>query len=102
MYARVVYAYALLSTLDDAIAICRSLEVGWQEQKGFQSANLLIDRFTGKIMIITTWATRADMEATETSGWYQEQVIKFARTWVSPPVREIFEVPVQVGAAQHT
>jgi heme-degrading monooxygenase HmoA len=100
MYARVVYAYALLDTLDDAIEICRSLEDAWQQQKGFQSASLLIDRYTGKIMIISMWATRADLEATETSGWYQEQVVKFARTWLSPPVRETFEVPVQIISAQ--
>jgi heme-degrading monooxygenase HmoA len=99
MYARIVHAYVLLNTLDEAIDICRSLEAGWQQQQGFQSASLLIDRFTGKIMIISMWATRADLSATETSGWYQEQVVKFARTWVSPPVREIFEVPVQVGPA---
>ena len=100
MYARVVYAFALLNTLDDAIAICKSIEHTWQQQQGFHSANLLIDRFTGKIMIISLWATRADLEATEASGWYQEQVVKFARTWASPPVREIFEVPVQIGAAR--
>ena len=59
-----------------------------------------VARNTGKILTISTWATRADLEATETSGWYQEQVTKFAKTWVEPPVREIFEVAVHVGAAQ--
>jgi heme-degrading monooxygenase HmoA len=100
MYARVVYAYTLLTLLDDAIDLCRALEVTWHQQQGFQGANLLIDRFTGKIMIISMWATRADLEASEASGWYHEQVAKFARTWTSPPVREIFEIPVQIGAAR--
>ena len=40
MYTRVVYAYALLDTLDDAIAIGRSLEGAWQQQPGFHIAIL--------------------------------------------------------------
>jgi heme-degrading monooxygenase HmoA len=100
MYARVVSAHAQLDKLDQGIEITRSMEAAWQQQKGFQGANLLVDRNTGKILTISTWATRADLEATETSGWYQEQVAKFAKTWVEPPVREIFEVAVHVGAAR--
>ncbi len=100
MYARVVSAHAQLDKLDQGIEITRSMEAAWQQQKGFQGANLLVDRNTGKILTISTWATRADLEATETSGWYKEQVAKFAKTWVEPPVRGIFEVAVHVGAAQ--
>jgi heme-degrading monooxygenase HmoA len=100
VYTRVVTAHAQLDKLDQGIEITRSMEAAWQQQKGFQGANLLVDRNTGKILTISTWATRADLEATETSGWYQEQVAKFAKTWVEPPVREIFEVAVHVGAAR--
>ena len=100
MYARVVSAHAQLDKLDQGIEITRSMEAAWQQQQGFQGANLLVDRNTGKILTISTWATRADLEASETSGWYQEQVAKFAKTWVEPPVREIFEVAVHVGAAR--
>ena len=100
MYARVVSAHAQLDKLDQGIEITRSMEAAWQQQQGFLGANLLVDRNTGKILTISTWATRADLEATETSGWYQEQVTKFAKTWVEPPVREIFEVAVDIGAAR--
>jgi heme-degrading monooxygenase HmoA len=100
MFTRVVSVQAQLDKLDEGIAICRSLEPLWQQQRGFRHADLLVDRSTGKIMTISLWETRADLEATEASGWYQEQVAKFARIWVSPPVREIFEVPVHVEAAR--
>jgi heme-degrading monooxygenase HmoA len=99
MFARVVSASAQLGKLDEAIAICRSMESTWQQQKGFQGANLLVDRNTSKIISISTWATRADLDATEASGWYQDQVARFARTWVEPPTREIYEVAVQVAMA---
>ena len=100
MYARVVSAHAQLDKLDQGIEITRSMEAAWQQQKGFQGANLLVDRNTGKILTISTWATRADLEATETSGWYKEQVAKFATTWIAPPVRDIYDVAVHVEAAR--
>jgi heme-degrading monooxygenase HmoA len=75
------------------------MEHAWQQQKGFQGANLLIDRNTGTILSISTWATRADLEATEASGWYREQVAKFAKIWAEPPTREIYEVAVHIDLA---
>lgn len=100
MYARVVSARAQLNMLDEAIEICQSMEPAWQQQKGFRGANLLVNRNTGNILSISTWATRADLDATEASGWYQEQVAKFSKTWVAPPAREIFEIAVHIGVAQ--
>jgi quinol monooxygenase YgiN len=100
MYARVVSAQAQSNKLDHAIEICQSMEPAWQQQKGFQGANLLVNRETGTILSISTWASRADLEATEASGWYQEQVAKFSKIWVQPPVREIFEIAVHIGVAQ--
>lgn len=100
MYARVVSARAQLNKLDEAIEICQSMEPAWQQQKGFQGANLLVNRNTGNILSISTWATRADLDATEASGWYQEQVAKFSKTWVEPPAREIFEIAAHIGVAQ--
>ena len=100
MYTRVVSAHAQLDKLDQGIEITRSMEAAWQQQQGFQGANLLVDRNTGKILTISTWATRADLEASETSGWYTEQVARFSKTWVAPPTREIFEIAVHVGAAR--
>ena len=64
MYARVVSAQAQLDKLDEAIEICQSMEPAWQQQKGFQGATLLVNRDTGNIHSISTWATRSDLEAT--------------------------------------
>jgi pentatricopeptide repeat protein len=100
MFTRVVSAHAQLNKLDEVVEIFQSMEATWQQQKGFQGANLLVNRNTGTILSISIWATRADLEATEASGWYQEQVAKFSKTWVEPPTREIFEIAVHIGIAQ--
>jgi len=100
MYARVVTGQFELDKVDEGINICQAMERTWQQQKGFQGANLLVDRATGKGVSISNWETRADLEATEASGWYQEQVAKFATVWVAPPARDIYEVVVHVGAAK--
>src|SRR5262245_22571984 len=100
MYARVVSAHAQLNKIDEVIEIFQSMELTWQQQKGFQGANLLVNRNTGAILSISRWANRADLDATEASGWYQEQVAKFSKTWVEPPAREIFEIAAHIGIAQ--
>ena len=100
MYTRVVSAQAQLDKLDEAIKICRAMEPSWQQQKGFQGADFLVDRDTGNILSLSSWETRADLEATEASGWYQEQVAQFAATWVAPPVRHIYEAVFHVGLAK--
>jgi len=100
MYARVVSAQAQLNKLDEVVEIFQSMEAAWQQQKGFQGANLLVNQNTGNILSISTWATRADLDATEASGWYKEQVARFSKTWVAPPTREIFEIAVHIGAAR--
>ena len=100
MYARVVSAQAQLNKLDEVVEIFQSMEAAWQQQKGFQGAYLLVNQNTGNILSISTWATRADLDATEASGWYQDQVARFSKTWVAPPTREIFEIAVHIGAAR--
>lgn len=100
MFTRVVSVQAQLDKLDEAIAICHSMESLWQQQRGFRHADVLVDRSTGKVLSMSTWETRDDLDATEASGWYKEQVAKFATTWVAPPVRDIYEVAVHVEAAR--
>jgi hypothetical protein len=42
------------------------------------------------------WETEADMEASMTSGFYQEQTDKFAQDFEGKPVWEEYDVSVQV------
>jgi len=96
MHARVVTVQIQPGKTDEAIGIYRDVVSAGKAQKGFKGALLLTDPNTGKGLSVTTWETEADMIATETSGWWQEQIAKFGEALAGPPVREHYAVSVQV------
>jgi heme-degrading monooxygenase HmoA len=97
MHARVTITQLQPGKSDEAIHIFRDSVVPVaQELKGFKGALLLTDPATGRGMSITLWETETDLTAGETSGVYGEQVAKFAGIIAAPPVREAYEVSVQV------
>jgi heme-degrading monooxygenase HmoA len=69
-----------------------------KEQRGFKGGLLLTDRNTGKAVAISLWETEADVAASESSGYYQAQMAKLAGVgfFAGPPVRETYQVSVQV------
>ncbi len=50
----------------------------------------------GRGITITLWETEADATAMDTRGAYQQAIGLFAKYFVAPPVREQFEVLLQV------
>ena len=64
-------------------------------QKGFCGIYLMTDRKTGKGYSVSLWDSEEDAIANEQSGYYQEQVGKFAEYFIAPPVQEGCEVSVQ-------
>jgi heme-degrading monooxygenase HmoA len=55
---------------------------------------MLKDRETGKSITITLWESEADLQAGESSGFYQQQVGKVVPFVTAPPSREIYEAPI--------
>jgi heme-degrading monooxygenase HmoA len=97
MYARVGIAQDKPGKMDDAIRVYRDSVVPAQkQQKGFKGALFLTDRHTGRSISISLWETEADMEASMTSGFYQDQTDKFAQDFEGKPVWEEYDVSVQV------
>ena len=95
MYARIVTVHAKLDKLDELIGIFRdSIVPAAKQQKGFLGARLFTDHATGKGVAVTRWQSKEELEAGETSGYYQEQIAKIAPMVTQPPVREIFEISV--------
>lgn|GEM_PF-691994 len=93
MHVRVTTIQLQPGKVDEAIRIYQeSVLPAAKQQAGFQSTTLLIDRAANKGMAITSWASEADLLASEASGYYQEQVAKFAPLFIAPPVREMYEV----------
>lgn len=67
-----------------------------KEQKGFKGFVVLADRSTNKGIAYSIWETEADLKATETSNFYQEQMAKLSSVMAMPPVRELYELSVLV------
>ncbi len=96
MYARVTITQILPGKTDEAISVFRdSVVPAAKQQKGSKGAYLLTDRKTGKGISIALWETEAEMTASETSGYYQQQLAKFKNLFGAPPVRESYEVSLQ-------
>ena len=96
MYARVSTAELRPGRMDEVIDISRdSVLPAAQQQRGFRSGLWLTDRDANKIMIVSLWETREDMEAGERSGYYREQIGKFGGMLAGDVVREAYEVSIQ-------
>ncbi len=97
MFARLTIAQGMINKIDESIKIYEdSIITEAKSQKGFQGAYLLTDRNTGKVISCTLWDSEDDAFANEQSGYYQEQLDKLKNFLTAPPVREGYEVSVQV------
>jgi heme-degrading monooxygenase HmoA len=96
MQARVTHVQVQPDKVDEATSIYRDSVVPvLKTQNGYSATYLLVDRATGKGMSVTIWEGLEALQASESSGFYQEQVAKFAPVFAAPPTREIYEVSVQ-------
>ena len=98
MYARISTVKVQPEQVDEAIRIYReSVVPALEGQAGFAGALLLTQPDSGQGISITMWASPEDQVASETSGFYREQLAKFAGLFTVTPVREVYEVSVQAG-----
>ena len=67
-----------------------------RREKGFMGALLLV-RDDGRAIAIDLCDTLENLRANERSGFYQEQIAKFADRIVGRPTREVYEVAVAKG-----
>ena len=97
MHAAVIYFQIQPGKANEAATIFRdSVVPAARQQQGHSRAILLSDPNTDKAIAIGLWETEADAAAVSNSGWYQEQVAKFASVFAGPPVREVYEVTVDI------
>lgn len=103
MYARVTTLQwqigKKIETMDEAIHIVKeSIVPAARQQPGFKGFLTLADRRGGKLILLTLWETEAALKAGEASGYYHEQIAKFAhlsQLYVTPPYREVYELVIQ-------
>ncbi len=93
MIARVTTVQVSLDKVAEAANIFQnSVLPAAKAQQGFRTGYMLTDTASGKGMSVTIWDSLADLQASEASGFYQEQVAKFAPMLTAPPTREVYEV----------
>jgi heme-degrading monooxygenase HmoA len=95
MHARVADLRVRPGDTEERVRIYRdSVMPAAKQQPGFGGAMLLTDPETGIGISVTMWKTEADREAGEASGYYREQIRKFADLLTETPVRKHYEVSV--------
>ncbi len=96
MHARVVTVQIKPDKIEETLSVWRDAVLPTaKQQNGFKGVLVLTDRGAGKGLSITLWETEADMNAGEASGYFQEQLAKFANFFTGQPVREHYEVGLQ-------
>jgi heme-degrading monooxygenase HmoA len=63
-----------------------------ENKKGYKGGQFFADRKTGNCLMMTLWETEEDLLETEHSRFFQEQIVKFMNFFITPPIREIYEV----------
>ena len=96
MFARFTIVQMKEDKMDEAIKLYEeSVVPGAKLQKGFCGIYLFADRKTGKGYSISLWDSEEDAVANEQSGYYKEQVGKFAEHFSAPPSQEGYELSVK-------
>jgi len=96
MFARLTRIKTNIKRLDEAAKLFEESVIPLcKKQKGYKGAYFLTDRKTGVSIPITLWENEEDMLATESSHFFQEQLVKFVTFFKAPPIREAYEVIVQ-------
>jgi heme-degrading monooxygenase HmoA len=95
MFTRVSTFQFQPEKIDEVMDIVRASVIPAAEQQhGYHGMLILTDRQTGKTTSITLWETEANLQAGESSGFYQQQVSKVVPFVTAPPSREIYEAPI--------
>jgi heme-degrading monooxygenase HmoA len=99
MFARILRSRLKIEKIDEATTTFREGVLPLcREQQGFKGGYFLTDPKTGESVAITFWENREAMLANEQSHFFQEQVAKFIPFYITPPVREAYEVILQEEA----
>jgi heme-degrading monooxygenase HmoA len=96
MFARVITAQAGAEGFDGVVRLAREQVPGAREQPGFRGFYLLTDAETGKMMTISLWETRAEMEAVAAGAANDSGIHHAPATGIASPRLETYEVRMHV------
>lgn len=98
MFARHVTTEVKKDKLEEALKIYEeSVITEGKKQEGYRGIYLLANKESGKIISISFWDSEEHAIANENSGYFREQVEKFNGIFISPPVKEGFDVFIMLS-----
>jgi len=93
MFARILRIQTHLERIEEAAKFFEEQVIpAVKGIKGYLGAKYLADRKTGNTVIMTLWETEEDLLDTEHSRLFQEQLVKMKHFFITPPIREVYEV----------
>ncbi len=95
MYARVTNIRFAPTMSAEVVRVAQGFAPILKEQRGFNSLSVLTDPEGGEGIIISTWETEADAEASETSPAYINQMSMMSSFLYAPLVLRTYEVSVR-------
>ncbi|HEX8034803.1 MAG TPA: hypothetical protein VF510_13190 [Ktedonobacterales bacterium] len=100
VYGRVTSAIFQQGKIDEGTRILRdSILPEARKQQGFDGLLSMVDRNMGKSYTLSCWESKADMKASESSGFYQAQLAKLHSLFIGQPTHESYEVTVPIAIA---
>lgn len=95
MYVRVITVEWQADRLDEAAAFFRDeVSMALKTQPGFANTRMLVDRATGKGMMVTVWKSEAELRASESSGFLKEQLAHLSQFFTTAPSVDRYEIVV--------
>jgi heme-degrading monooxygenase HmoA len=95
MHARMTTIRTQPGRLAEAMDIARdSIVPNAKGQRGFKSLLAFVDREDDEIVFVSLWETEDDLETSENSGYYEEQLGRLSSVLAGQAVREAFEANV--------
>ena len=93
MHAKIVTFQIQPGKSDEAVRLFKEYVIpAAKQQKGFKARLLLTEPGTGKGISVGLWESEEDIKASESGGYYQGWLSKFADVFALPPSRELYEV----------
>ena len=94
MFARVQTVHQPAEKLDALSGLAREQLASAPDLSGFQGFYYLVDRDSGKALVISFWETEADVRRLEANNALVREQVK-AEARLESPLSEIFEVAVK-------
>ena len=99
MHARATTVQVQPGKMQEAIDLIKdSIIPAVKAQKGYQGLYLMTDATSSKALAISVWETEADMMASETRGYYQEQIAKLGSLIAGTPTTDHYELSMEESA----